>query len=56
MEPEFTNPQDVLMFSVAAVNEAGEGEKGNSNQSAAGTPYPTPFYESFENVALHSTP
>lgn len=54
--PEFATRQDVLLFAVSAVNEKGEGEKGLSNESAAGKPYETPFYESFENVQLHSSP
>lgn len=54
--PQFTSAQQVLLFAVSAVNEVGEGEKGLSNESAAGTPYKTPFYESFENVKVHSSP
>ncbi|WP_295728944.1 choice-of-anchor J domain-containing protein [uncultured Muribaculum sp.] len=55
-KPELENPQDVLQFNVWAVNETGAGTVARSNQSAFGTPYQTPFYESFEMAALHSTP
>lgn len=54
--PEFTKQQELLLFNVRGINEAGEGEDGMSNESAAGTPYPAPFFESFENSALHSYP
>lgn len=55
-QPVLENPQDALQFNVWAVNESGTGAIGRSNQSAFGTPYPTPFYESFEGAGLHSTP
>lgn len=55
-EPHFDNPQDVLQFNVWATNEIGAGIAARSNQSAFGTPYPAPLYESFEQASLHSTP
>lgn len=54
--PEFTRQQQLLLFNVTPINESGDGETGMSNESAAGTPYPAPFFESFENSAIHSSP
>lgn len=56
IEPEFENVQDLVSFGVCGVNDQGMGVFGLSNQSAFGTPYSAPLYESFENVGFHSYP
>ena len=50
--PTAKDEQEALAYSVAAVNEAGEGKRAYSNIVVTGKPYTLPMKESFANGKL----